>query len=115
MNIKAQKSKIVRVTILQANLDFISSVSIGDDLVEGPNFIEFEKVQSVNINKGEMLKTFVIHDERESEVISPNGSSARKVRIGGLDSIVSFAKRESEEAKKHKLSIVFPIPQNKLN
>jgi len=105
MNIEVQKSKILRATILHAHLNFISSVSIGDDLVEASNFVEFEKVRSVNITKGEMIETFAIRGERGTDVISPNSSSARKARIGALYSNVSFAKMESEEAKR----INFPL------
>jgi aspartate 1-decarboxylase len=115
MIIEVLKSKIHRATITQANLNYIGSISIDEDLMDAANFIEFEKVQVVNINNGERLETYVIRGERGSGVISLNGAAARKAQIGDLVIIVSFAQMEFEEAKKHKPAIVFPTPQNKLS
>jgi aspartate 1-decarboxylase len=115
MIIEVLKSKIHRATITQANLNYIGSISIDEDLMEAANFIEFEKVQVVNINNGERLETYVIRGERGTGVISLNGAAARKAQIGDLVIIVSFAQMEFEEAKKHKPAIVFPTPQNKLS
>jgi aspartate 1-decarboxylase len=115
MIIEVLKSKIHRATITQANLNYIGSISIDEDLMDAANLIEFEKVQVVNINNGERLETYVIRGERGTGVISLNGAAARKAQIGDLVIIVSFAQMEFEEAKKHKPSIVFPTPQNKLS
>ena len=115
MIIEILKSKIHRATITQANLNYIGSISIDEDLMDAANFIEFEKVQVVNINNGERLETYVIKGERGTGVISLNGAAARKAQIGDLVIIVSFAQMEFEEAKKHKPAIVFPTPQNKLS
>ena len=115
MIIEVLKSKIHRATITQANLNYIGSISIDEDLMDAANFIEFEKVQVVNINNGERLETYVIKGERGTGVISLNGAAARKAQIGDLVIIVSFAQMEFEEAKKHKPAIVFPTPQNKLS
>jgi aspartate 1-decarboxylase len=115
MIIEVLKSKIHRATITQANLNYIGSISIDEDLMDAANFIEFEKVQVVNINNGERLETYVIRGERGTGVISLNGAAARKAQIGDLVIIVSFAQMEFEEAKKHKPAIVFPTPQNKLS
>jgi len=115
MIIEVLKSKIHRATITQANLNYIGSISIDEDLMEAANLIEFEKVQVVNINNGERLETYVIRGERGTGVISLNGAAARKAQIGDLVIIVSFAQMEFEEAKKHKPAIVFPTAQNKLN
>lgn len=115
MVIEVLKSKIHRATITQANLNYIGSISIDEDLMDAANFIEFEKVQVVNINNGERLETYVIRGERGTGVISLNGAAARKAQIGDLVIIVSFAQMEFEEAKKHKPAIVFPTPQNKLS
>jgi len=115
MIIEVLKSKIHRATITQANLNYIGSISIDEDLMDAANLIEFEKVQVVNINNGERLETYVIQGERGTGVISLNGAAARKAQIGDLVIIVSFAQMEFEEAKKHKPAIVFPTPQNKLS
>jgi aspartate 1-decarboxylase len=115
MIIEVLKSKIHRATITQANLNYIGSISIDEDLMDAANLIEFEKVQVVNINNGERLETYVIRGERGTGVISLNGAAARKAQIGDLVIIVSFAQMEFEEAKRYKPSIVFPTIQNKLN
>lgn len=115
MIIEVLKSKIHRATITQANLNYIGSISIDEDLMDAANFIEFEKVQVVNINNGERLETYVIRGERGTGVISLNGAAARKAQIGDLVIIVSFAQMEFEEAKKYKPSIIFPTSQNKLS
>jgi len=115
MIIEVLKSKIHRATITQANLNYIGSISIDEDLMDAANLIEFEKVQVVNINNGERLETYVIKGERGTGVISLNGAAARKAQIGDLVIIVSFAQMEFEEAKKHKPSIVFPTPLNRLS
>jgi aspartate 1-decarboxylase len=115
MIIEVLKSKIHRATITQANLNYIGSISIDEDLMDAANFIEFEKVQVVNINNGERLETYVIKGERGTGVISLNGAAARRAQVGDLVIIVSFAQMEFEDAKKHKPAIVFPTSQNKLS
>jgi aspartate 1-decarboxylase len=115
MIIEVLKSKIHRATITQANLNYIGSISIDEDLMDAANLIEFEKVQVVNINNGERLETYVIKGERGTGVISLNGAAARKAQIGDLVIIVSFAQMDFEEAKKYKPSIVFPTQQNRLS
>ena len=115
MIIEVLKSKIHRATITQANLNYIGSISIDEDLMDAANLIEFEKVQVVNINNGERLETYVIRGERGTGVISLNGAAARKAQIGDLVIIVSFAQMEFEAAKKHTPSIVFPTTQNRLS
>ena len=115
MIIEVLKSKIHRATITQANLNYIGSVSIDEDLMDAANLIEFEKVQIVNINNGERLETYVIRGERGTGVISLNGAAARKAQIGDLVIIASYAQMDFEEAKKHKPAIVFPTSQNRLS
>lgn len=114
MMIEILKSKLHRATITQANLNYIGSISIDEDLMEAANLIEFEKVQVVNINNGERLETYVIRGERGTGVISLNGAAARKAQVGDLVIIASYAQIDFEEAKKFKPAIVFPTPQNKL-
>jgi len=113
MTIEILKSKIHRATITHANLNYIGSISIDEDLMDAANLIEFEKVQVVNINNGERLETYIIKGERGSGVISLNGAAARKAQPGDLVIISSFAHLDFEEAKKFKPSIVFPDSNNK--
>lgn len=115
MIIEVLKSKLHRATITQANLNYIGSISIDEDLMDAANLIEFEKVQVVNINNGERLETYVIRGERSTGVISLNGAAARKAQVGDLIIIASYAQMEFEEAKKHKPAIVFPTSQNRLS
>ena len=111
MIIEVLKSKIHRATITQANLNYIGSISIDENLMDAANLIEFEKVQVVNINNGERLETYVIRGERGTGVISLNGAAARKAHVGDLVIIASYCQMDFEEAKTHKPSIVFPTPQ----
>ena len=115
MIIEVLKSKIHRATITQADLNYIGSISIDQDLMDAANLIEFEKVQVVNINNGERLETYVIKGERGTGVISLNGAAARKAHVGDLIIIASYAQMDFEEAKSHKPAIVFPTAQNRLS
>lgn len=115
MKIEILKSKIHRATITQANLNYIGSISVDEDLMDAANLIEFEKVQVVNINNGERLETYVIKGERSSGVISLNGAAARKAHVGDLVIIAGFAQMDFEEAKSFKPSIVFPDSNNKIH
>jgi len=115
MNIEILKSKIHRATITQANLNYIGSISIDENLMDAANLIEFEKVQVVNINNGERLETYVIKGERGSGVISLNGAAARKAAVGDLVIIAAFARMDFEEAKKFRPSIVFPDSNNQIH
>jgi aspartate 1-decarboxylase len=115
MNIEILKSKIHRATITQANLNYIGSISVDEDLMDAANLIEFEKVQVVNINNGERLETYVIKGERGSGVISLNGAAARKASIGDLVIIAGFAQIDLDEARSFKPSIVFPDSHNKIS
>lgn len=108
MNIEVLKSKLHRVTITEANLNYVGSLTIDEDLMDAANLIEFEKIQVVNINNGERLETYVITGERGSGVICMNGAAARKVEVGDIIIIISYASMDFEEAKKFKPHIVFP-------
>jgi aspartate 1-decarboxylase len=108
MNIEVVKSKIHKVTVTEANLQYVGSVSIDEDLMDAANIIENEKVQIVNINNGERLETYVIKGERGSGMICLNGPAARKVAVGDVVIIISYASMDFEEAKKWKPSLVFP-------
>lgn len=108
MNIEVVKSKLHRVSITEADLNYIGSITIDKDLMEAANLIENEKVQIVNINNGERLETYVITGERGSGQICMNGPAARKVAVGDIIIIISYASMDFEEAKKFKPSLIFP-------
>lgn len=108
MNIEILKSKVHRVTITEANLNYVGSITIDEDLMDAANLIEFEKVQVVIVNNGERMETYVIKGERGSGVICMNGPAARRVAVGDVAIIMSFASMDFEEAKSFKPTIIFP-------
>jgi len=108
MLIEVVKSKIHNVSVTEANLKYIGSITIDEDLMDASNIIENEKVQVVNINNGERLETYVIRGERGSGSICLNGAAARKVAIGDIVIIISYATMELSEARSFKPNIVFP-------
>ena len=113
MQIQVLKSKIHRVTITDANVNYIGSITIDEDLMNAANIIENEKVQIVNINNGERLETYVIKGERGSGTIALNGPAARRAVIGDIIIIISYALMDFEEAKTFKPFILFPDVNNK--
>jgi aspartate 1-decarboxylase len=108
MLIEVVKSKIHNVSVTEANLKYIGSITIDEDLMDAASIIENEKVQVVNINNGERLETYVIKGERGSGSICLNGAAARKVAIGDVVIIIAYATMETSEARSFKPSIVFP-------
>lgn len=108
MWIERLKSKIHLVTVTEANLNYVGSVSIDENLMDAANLIEGEKVQVVNVNNGERLETYVITGKRGSGVIALNGPAARKVAVGDVIIIMSYAMMDFEEAKNFKPSVIFP-------
>ncbi len=108
MLIEVIKSKIHRATITQADLNYIGSITVDEDLMDAANLIENEKVQIVNINNGERLETYVIKGERGSGTICLNGPAARKVAVGDVVIIISYALMDFEKAKAFKPWLVFP-------
>jgi aspartate 1-decarboxylase len=108
MYIEVLKSKIHRVTVTEANLNYLGSITIDEDLLDAAGMIENEKVQVVNINNGERLDTYIIKGIRGTGVICLNGPAARKVVVGDLVIIMSYAMVEVEEAKSHRPVIIFP-------
>ena len=108
MIIEVLKSKLHRVTVTEANLDYIGSVTIDEDLMNAANLIANEKVTIVNLNNGERLDTYVIKGERGSGVIGINGPAAHKCRVNDVVIIMSYAQMDFEEAKLFKPSVVFP-------
>jgi aspartate 1-decarboxylase len=108
MQIEICKSKIHRATVTEANLNYVGSITIDENLMDAANLIEFEKVQVVNVNNGERLETYVIKGIRGSGVICLNGPAARKVAVGDVVIIVSYATMDFDEAKTFKPRIIFP-------
>ena len=108
MMIEVLKSKIHRVRVTQANLNYVGSITIDEDLMDAANMIEGEKVQVLDINNGERLETYIIKGERGSGAICLNGAAARKVAIDDLVIIVSYALMDFEEAKQFRPSVIFP-------
>ena len=116
MNIEVVKSKIHRVTVTEADLNYVGSITIDEDLMDAANVIENEKVQIVNINNGERLETYVITGERGTGQICMNGPAARKGAVGDIIIIISYASMEFEEAKRFEPTLIFPdTATNKLN
>jgi aspartate 1-decarboxylase len=108
MLIEVIKSKIHNVSVTEANLNYIGSITIDEDLMDAANIIENEKVQVVNINNGERLETYVIKGKRGSGSICLNGAAARKVAVGDVVIIIGYATLEFNEARNFKPNIVFP-------
>ena len=116
MHIEVVKSKIHRVTVTEADLNYVGSITIDADLMEAANLIENEKVQIVNINNGERLETYVITGQRGTGQICLNGPAARKVAVGDIIIIISYASMDFEEAKGFKPVLIFPdTASNKIN
>ncbi len=114
MLIQRLKSKIHRAVVTQADLNYVGSITIDEDLMDAANLIEGERVQIVNNNNGERFETYVIVGERGSGMICLNGAAARLVQVGDLVIIMGYAWMEFEEAKQFKPSVVFPDERNRL-
>jgi aspartate 1-decarboxylase len=108
MYIEVVKSKIHQVTVTEANLYYMGSITIDEELMEAANIIANEKVQVININNGERLNTYVIKGERGSGIICLNGPAARKAVVGDVIIIISYAMIDFEEAKRFSPAIIFP-------
>ena len=114
MQIHVVKSKIHRVTVTGADLNYIGSITIDEDLMDAANLIEGEKVQIVNINNGERFETYTIKGNRKSGEITLNGPAARRVQKGDVIIIIAYGILGIEEAKLFKPALVFPNEQNNL-
>ena len=108
MKIEILKSKIHRVTVIEANLNYVGSITIDEDLMDAANMIEYEKVAVVDINNGERFETYVIKGGRGTGIICLNGAAARKVAVGDIIIIMSYALMDFDEAKSFKPCLVFP-------
>ncbi len=108
MLIQVCKSKIHRVRVTQADLNYIGSITIDESLMEAANLVEGERVQIVNVNNGERIETYVIKGERNSGTICLNGPAARRVAVNDIVIIIGYGFMDFEEAKTFKPSLVFP-------
>ena len=114
MQVHVVKSKIHRVKVSGADLNYIGSITIDEDLMDAANIIRGEKVQIVNNNNGERLETYVIPGPRGSGELTLNGAAARKVNVGDVLIIISYAIMDIEEAKSFNPALVFPNEENNL-
>lgn len=114
MNIAVLKSKIHRAVITEANLHYVGSLTMDEDLMDAAHMIENEKVTIVNVNNGERLDTYLIRGKRGSGVCCLNGPAARKGMVGDVVVIISYASMPFDEAKVFKPWVVFPKEGNKL-
>ena len=115
MMLQIFKSKIHRVKVPQADLNYVGSITIDEALMEAANIYEGERVQIVNVNKGERIETYTIKGERGSGVITLNGPAARRAQIGDIVIIISYAWMSPEEAKAFSPVTVFPDENNQLS
>ena len=114
MNVEIVKSKIHRVKVTGADLNYIGSITIDKDLMDAANILEGEKIQVVNNNNGERFVTYVIPGSRGSGEITVNGAATRKVSVGDILILITYASLNIEEAKKFKPTIIFPNEENNL-
>lgn len=114
MQIEVLKSKIHRVKVTEANLHYIGSITIDENLMDAANIIEHEKVQVVDIENGSRLETYAIKGTRGSGMICLNGPASRLVAVGDTVIIITYATMDFEEAKKHKPTVIFPKEDNTL-
>jgi len=114
MNIEVVKSKIHQVTVTEANLHYVGSITIDESLMNAAQLIENEKVHVLNMNNGERIETYVIKGEKDSGVICLNGPAARKVYVGDKVVVLSYASMDLKEAKTFKPWIIFPDENNRL-
>jgi len=115
MQIQILKSKIHRVKVTQAELHYVGSITLDEDLMDAADLVENEKVQIVNINNGERLETYVIKGERGTGTVCLNGPASRKAQVGDILIIISYGIINKEDAKKVKPVLVFPGKDNLLN
>ncbi|MCR4680200.1 MAG: aspartate 1-decarboxylase [Bacteroidales bacterium] len=114
MTIELLKSKIHKVAVTEANLNYVGSITIDETLMEAAHLIENEKVQVLNVNNGERFETYVIKGAKDSGIICLNGPAARKACVGDVVVIISYCSMDFEEAKHFKPWIIFPTKENKL-
>ncbi len=114
MTITMLKGKIHRATVVQAELDYVGSITVDEDLLDAAGILEYEKVQIVDINNGSRFETYTIAGKRGSGLICLNGAAARCVQVGDKVIIMSYCEMNGEEAKEHKPTVVFVDHSNKI-
>ena len=114
MMIEVLKSKLHCATVTEANLNYMGSITIDEDLMDAANLIAGEKVQIVNNNNGERFETYIIKGKRGSGCVCLNGAAARKVQVGDVVIIIAYALMDFEEAKNYSPIVVFPKEGNKI-
>jgi aspartate 1-decarboxylase len=112
MTIEVLKSKIHRVKVTQAELHYVGSITIDEDLLGAANMIANEKVQVVNVNNGERIETYIIKGERGTGIVCLNGPAARKFQVGDIVIIISYASMPFEDAKVFEPTVIFPDVHN---
>jgi aspartate 1-decarboxylase len=115
MMIRVLKSKIHRVKVTEADLNYVGSITIDEDLMDAAGLIENENVDVLNVNNGERFDTYVIKGKRGTGQICLNGPAARKAMVGDIVIVVSYALMDLEEAKKFKPTLIFPDAQNRVH
>lgn len=114
MQIEILKSKIHRVHVTQAELHYVGSITIDEDLLDAANMVEHEKVTVVNVNNGERFETYTIRGERGTGTICLNGPAARRVALGDVIIVFSYCLIDFAEARTHQPTVIFPNDQNRL-
>ena len=114
MHIEVLKSKVHRVVVTEASLNYVGSLTLDEKLMEAAGMIENEKVQIVNINNGERLETYLITGKRGSGICCLNGPAARKGAVGDIVIVISYASMSFEEAKVFRPKIIFPEEKNRI-
>jgi len=114
MQIEVLKSKIHRAKVTQAELHYVGSITIDEDLLDAANMVPNEKVQIVNVNNGERFETYIIKGDRGTGTVCLNGPAARKVQVGDVVIIISYALIDFKEARSHEPTVIFPDQHNRL-
>lgn len=114
MQIEVLKSKIHRAKVTQAELHYVGSITIDEDLLDAANMVPNEKVQIVNVNNGERFETYIIKGERGTGTVCLNGPAARKVQVGDVIIIISYALINFADARAHEPTVIFPDQHNRL-
>ena len=114
MQIQILKSKVHRAVITEANLNYVGSLTLDENLMNAANMVEYEKIQVVNVNNGERIETYLITGPRGSGICCLNGPAARKGAEGDIVIIISYALIDFDKAKEHKPTVVFPKAGNTL-
>lgn len=114
MDIEILKSKVHRIVITEANLNYVGSLTLDEDLMDAANMIVNEKIQVVNVNTGARIETYLLAGKRGSGICCLNGPAARSGTVGDIVIVISYARMDFDEAKKFKPWVVFPKDGNKL-